>query len=322
MADDIMADAGSSAPDDIVALSGGNALGAFHGGVVEAFLDHGILPQHVAGTSIGAVTAALWLGGPIDGAVDRLRAFWQAAADKSGFGLTTTWRKSALTRALLLGRAGLFHPSFPGVLAAFPGAPADDHLFDTRPMHRLLDRMVDVDALNASPTRVTVLSLDQSSGEVLTFDNRSMDLTIDHVLASASLPLAFPPVVIDGRPMVDAGLSENCPVRRLFDHPITRPTRCWVADLWPARAPRASSLDEVLGRTQDLAFAAQRQWALEHVRTLLDRADANTGPVEFRELILDQTDWEVGGKAFDYTPASLQRRWAAGRTAVATALAA
>lgn len=303
--------------DHVVSLSGGNALGAFYGGAVQTLMAQGIAPVHVAGTSIGALTAGLWLGGPADSAVERIAAFWQHAVDRAGFGASTVWRKSAVARALFVGRPSLFHPTLPGVLSAFPGAVPDNHLFDTAPLRRLLRRLIDVDALNAGPTRLSVVTLDQTTGESIVFDNRRGRIEIEHLLASASLPLAFPPVKAEGRMLVDAGLSENCPVRQLFDPMPTRPTCCWVLDPWPRHGPPAVSLDEVLGRTQDLAFACQRGWALEDVRRACRLADA---AVDVREVLYDDDDWEIGGKAFDYTQAALQRRWAAGRAQMAAAL--
>lgn len=304
--------------DHLVSLSGGNALGAFLAGAVQEMTARGIAPRHVAGTSIGAITAALWMGGPPDQAVDRLTAFWQRAADKTGAGHSSAWRKGAVARALMLGRPELFRHRFPGLMSVFPGAMPDDHVFDTAPLHRFLAELVDLDHLNASPTRVSVVALDQATGESVVFDNHHGGLRIDHILASASLPLAFPPVRLGGRHLVDAGLSENCPVRRLFDPAPTAPAHCWVIDPWPRQAPLAHSLDEVLGRTQDLAFGCQRDWALRDVAHRLAAPDAPQ--VALHEIIHDEQAWEIGAKAFDYAPAAVERRWSAGRLRMAQAL--
>ena len=181
-----------------------------------------------------------------------------------------------------------------------------------------LAELVDLDHLNASPTRVSVVALDQATGESVVFDNHHGGLRIDHILASASLPLAFPPVRLGGRHLVDAGLSENCPVRRLFDPAPTAPAHCWVIDPWPRQAPLAHSLDEVLGRTQDLAFGCQRDWALRDVAHRLAASDAPQ--VALHEIIHDEQAWEIGAKAFDYAPAAVERRWSAGRLRMAQAL--
>lgn len=302
----------------VLSFSGGNALGVFHAGAVQALAERGIMPAHVAGTSIGAITGALWLGGPPEQAVERLTAFWQGSVDGLALGGASALRKASALRALLMGRPALFRPGLPGFWAALPGVIPDDHLFETAPMARLLSGLVDIEALNASPVRLSIVALDQTTGEPTLFDNRDGGLRIEHVLASAALPLGFPPVVIDGHRFVDGGLSENCPVRRLFDPMPTSPTRCWVVDPWPLAGPAPGSLDEVLSRGQDLAFASQRAWALREMRARAEAA--GIPPVVLHEVIPSADGWEIGGKAFDYTPAALARRWEAGHAAMTQAL--
>ena len=51
-----------TSPEHWVCLAGGNALGAFHVGAVTQILNADVSVQRVAGSSIGAVTGALWLG--------------------------------------------------------------------------------------------------------------------------------------------------------------------------------------------------------------------------------------------------------------------
>ena len=54
-----------SVPGQIVlVLQGGGALGAYQGGVHQAFSEAGVHPDWVAGISIGAVNAALIAGNP------------------------------------------------------------------------------------------------------------------------------------------------------------------------------------------------------------------------------------------------------------------
>ncbi|WP_169712121.1 patatin-like phospholipase family protein [Paracoccus contaminans] len=302
----------------VLSFSGGNALGVFHAGAVQALIERGIMPAHVAGTSIGAITGALWLGGPPEQAVERLTAFWQGSVDGLALGGASALRKASALRALLVGRPALFRPGLPGFLAALPGVIPDDHLFETAPMARLLSSLVDIEALNASPTRLSIVALDQTTGEPAVFDNHDGGLRIEHVLASAALPLGFPPVVIDGRRLVDGGLSENCPVRRLFEPMPTSATRCWVLDPWPLAGAAPGSLDQVLSRGQDLAFASQRAWALRDVRARVEAADMP--PVMVHEVLPSGDGWEIGAKAFDYTPAALARRWEAGHAAMTQAL--
>ena len=60
-------------------LSGGAALGAYHGGMYQALHDAGLRPDHVAGSSIGAINGALIAGNPPDTRLERLQRFWGMA---------------------------------------------------------------------------------------------------------------------------------------------------------------------------------------------------------------------------------------------------
>src|SRR5262249_12299070 len=61
----------------VLVLQGGGALGAYQCGVYEALDAAGVRPDWFAGTSIGAINAALLAGNPPERRVERLREFWQ-----------------------------------------------------------------------------------------------------------------------------------------------------------------------------------------------------------------------------------------------------
>src|SRR6202162_5254728 len=76
--------AGRQPPFECVALvlQGGGALGAYQGGVYEALAETGIDPDWIAGTSIGAINAAIIAGNPPNSRTERLREFWtQVSSD-------------------------------------------------------------------------------------------------------------------------------------------------------------------------------------------------------------------------------------------------
>ena len=65
---------------DVLALQGGGALGAYQAGAYEALCDGGHMPRWVAGTSIGAVNAAIIAGNQPEHRVSRLREFWEGVS--------------------------------------------------------------------------------------------------------------------------------------------------------------------------------------------------------------------------------------------------
>src|SRR5271170_7098324 len=58
-------------------LQGGGALGAYQAGVYQALSEASILPDWVAGISIGAINSALIAGNPTETRLEKLRAFWE-----------------------------------------------------------------------------------------------------------------------------------------------------------------------------------------------------------------------------------------------------
>src|SRR3954454_6625523 len=96
-------------------MGGGNALGAYHGGVVEALAASGIWPDWVAGSSIGGLTGALLAGNAPDRRLAAVREVWGRSALVDG---PTAWvpdflRKpvhlSAALQARIMGRPQMFH---------------------------------------------------------------------------------------------------------------------------------------------------------------------------------------------------------------------
>ena len=69
-----------AAPDAVLVLQGGGALGAYQVGVYQALHEGGIEPDWVIGTSIGAINAALIAGNKPEHRMQRLHAFWDAVA--------------------------------------------------------------------------------------------------------------------------------------------------------------------------------------------------------------------------------------------------
>src|SRR6185369_14414117 len=58
-------------------LQGGGALGSYQAGVYSALAEAELLPDWVAGISIGAINAALIAGNVPERRVERLREFWE-----------------------------------------------------------------------------------------------------------------------------------------------------------------------------------------------------------------------------------------------------
>ena len=204
-------------------LSGGGARGAYEVGVLWYVFDEltrmlGAPPRIdiLCGTSVGAINAsflAAHLGDPVLG----MRR------------LVELWSELELTRVLGFSLRQVV--TLPRVLL---GGGEGYGLFDVRPMAELVQREISWRAVSRCLRKhmlraLTVSCTEVSTGRTVVFMQTSPDLTIpsaapprtlfcadrigpQHALASAAIPLLFPPVRIDGELYLDGGLRQNTPI--------------------------------------------------------------------------------------------------------------
>src|SRR5262249_9947812 len=178
----------AEAPAAIV-FSGGGAKGAWEAGVAAALIERGVPVRVVAGSSAGALNAVM----VADGRLDRLESLWRSLTRDQVYSL----RPSVVFAGLL-----------PGWLTALSLAHATS-LLDPARLRALLAATLDLDRVRASPTRLVVVTTDLARREVRLFDNRP--ITRDALLATVAVPGLFPPVAVDGVPLVDGGLVARAP---------------------------------------------------------------------------------------------------------------
>lgn len=204
-------------------LSGGGARGAYEVGVLWYIFDEltrilGGPPRIdvLCGTSVGAINAcylAAHFGDPVLG----LRR------------LVELWSELQLTRVLGFGVRQVV--SLPRVLF---GGGGGHGLFDVRPMADIVQREISWRAVSRCLRKrmfraLTVSCTEVSTGRTVVFMQVSPDTAIPlvapprtllradrigphHALASAAIPLLFPPVRIDDELYLDGGLRQNTPI--------------------------------------------------------------------------------------------------------------
>ena len=179
----------ASAPTALV-LSGGGAKGAYEAGVATVLLERGLPISLAAGSSAGALNAAMIA----DGRRGRLDALWRGLSRDRVYSL----------------RPGVFFAGLlPGwlTLRVLDGAGS---LFDPQPLRQLIDGALDLERIRASPVRLLVVTTDLARREARFFDNRTV--TREALMAAAAVPGAFPAVDVDGALLVDGGLTGRAPV--------------------------------------------------------------------------------------------------------------
>ena len=272
-------------PFDTIALllQGGGALGAYEGGVYQALAEANVLPNWVAGVSIGAVNAALIAGNPPERRVARLREFWEAVSNLP-FGLfgvpcspaidfknLDTHRLVNQTRAFFVAMFGvpsLFVPRFPPLEFLPPERPDKLSFYDVAQLKATLERLVDFDRINSNDVRLTVRAVNVRTGELTSFDTTTHKIDARHIVASGSLPPGFPATEIDGEYYWDGGVASNSILHVVLDSPSHRDTLVFQIDVWSASGELPRDMTDVDTREKDIRFSSRSRTAIDHFRTM------------------------------------------------------
>lgn len=330
----------------VLVLQGGGALGAYQAGVYHALHEHGLVPDWVVGTSIGAINAAILAGNDESNRLERLKQFWQRVSHKDSIDmnlLSDQQRRSNIWLAtfdtILRGVPGFFKPRlFSPFAAGLAVQPEEASYYDTSDLGRTLDDLVDFDYLNQpGGMRLTVNALKVTCGSLVSFDSAEKTIQTEHILASGALPPGFPAVRVDGELYWDGGLYSNTPLETVLDDVPHVDTLVFMVDLWNADGPEPTTLDEVQTRQKDVTFASRSKRHIEdYVSThtmqrklrelyalLPENARSSGDAQELAQLGADSTmhivrlpyagrDWNMAAKDINFSKGSIEWRWEQG----------
>src|SRR5216683_413081 len=184
----------------VLVLQGGGALGSYQAGAYQALCHHDFEPEWIAGISIGAINAAIIAGNPREKRIDRLKEFWEMVSSPVPWNpVTKSDRGRSLfneTSAALIatfGVPGFFTPRIPPAPLWPQGTPQSQSYYDTAPLKKTLERLVDFDMINDLKTRLSVGAVSVTTGNFKYFDNfefRKLGKKIgpEHIMASGALP--------------------------------------------------------------------------------------------------------------------------------------
>ena len=259
-----LSDQTTTAERNVLVLQGGGALGAYQAGVYEALADSGHAPDWISGISIGAVNAALIAGNPPERRVERLREFWEVVSSRllaepimPGEQARSLFNEASASFAAMFGLPGFFEPRIPPAIAFPPGASQALSVYETQPLRRTIERLVDFDLINDGDVRLSVGAVNVRTGNFVYFDSRHNPITPDHIMASGALPPGFPPIEIDGEYYWDGGLVSNTPLQYVLDE-VPRPNMLiFQVDLFSARGPMPRTLSEVSEREKDIRYSSR-----------------------------------------------------------------
>jgi NTE family protein len=155
-------------------LGSGAARGFAHIGVVHALIDHGITPDIIVGTSIGALVGGCYANGQLD--------------DLEGWARSLTLRRIIGYLDVRIGGSGLIGG---GRLA------------------KRLTEAIGATSIEDLPVRFAAIATEVGTGHEIWLTRGSLSLAMR---ASYALPGVFPPVRLGGRWLVDGALVNPVPV--------------------------------------------------------------------------------------------------------------
>ena len=167
----------STTPRVGVALSGGSVLGMAHLGVLQAFQDHNVKVDCITGTSAGSLAAALFA----------FNVSIEEMLEEAG---TLGWR--AISN---------FSPSRLGLIS--------NDALGKRVRAFIGDKNIEDASIP-----LALIATDIHTGEPVVLREGNV---AQAVMASAAIPAMYNPVMIDGRMLVDGGLTQNLPLAPLKD---------------------------------------------------------------------------------------------------------
>ena len=233
-------------------LSGGGTRGFAHLGVIQALIEAGIFPDVISGTSAGALVGVLYADGYSP--------------------------QEILTMMNWASRFDFMRPAMPR-----------EGLLQINGIIKILKTSLRSKKFSELKIPLFVSATDLNNGKVVYFSEGDL---IEPVIASASIPVLFQPVKINGISYVDGGVLDNLPIK-----PIENQCMVTIGSF----VNPVSYIEKISG----LITIAERTFMLSMSKDILDKSkrfDLFIAPAELRKhRFLDpeksQEVFDIGYKA-------------------------
>jgi NTE family protein len=333
----------------VLVLQGGGALGSYQAGAFQALCHQGFEPEWIAGISIGAINAAIIAGNAPEQRVPRLKEFWEMVSAPvpwnpivKGDRGRSVFNETSAALIATFGVPGFFTPRIPPAPLWPPGSPQSQSYYDTGPLKKTLERLVDFDRINDLKCRLSVGAVSVTSGNFRYFDNvefKKLGKKIgpEHIMASGALPPGFPSIVIEGEHYWDGGIASNTPLDYVLDEETSRDLLIFQVDLFSARGPVPESLLEAAEREKDIRYSSRTRMntdknrqiheARKALRDLMGKLPddlkedpsvkflckaARENTVTVVHLIYKSKNYESSSKDYDFSHVGMVEHWSAG----------
>lgn len=259
-----------------LALQGGGSHGAFTWGVLDRVLEEDayLKIEGLSGTSAGAMNAAIfaqgYTAGGAFGARDLLDQYWRGVSKLASFGVT---RRNLMDK--LVGNWNLDHTPGAAMLTTWQRmvSPYQTNPLNINPLRDMIGPMIDFDLIRkSSKFNLFICATEVESGRPRIFSRK--ELSLDALMASACLPLAFQAVQIDGAPYWDGGYTANPALMPLIET-ATSPDLVLVPITPFSRPGVPGKPVEIINRANEISFTTP---LLAELRTI----------ALARKLVMDQ----------------------------------
>ncbi len=166
-------------------LEGGGLRAQFTAGVLDFFMEQGVVVDHVIGVSAGALSGTYYKAG----LPERTAFLNMKYCDDDRFFSMKSFRETGN----VCGREFLFHDIIDTL-----------HPFDKA-------------WFSDSPIRLTAVSTNLETGEADYHNVQTLENDLDYLISSSSLPLLSKPVEVDGKLLLDGGTADSIPFAHAFE---------------------------------------------------------------------------------------------------------
>jgi len=189
-------------------LSGGGAKGLAHIGALKVIEDSGIKIDYIAGTSMGAIVGALYASGYSADELSTLfkqANFDQLIRDDFQRKNKSFFERNGSDKHAVVLPFNKFKLSFPSAISK----GQNSYNFYVK----LLDHVKEVDDFSKLPIPFLCIATDVETGKQVLLDKGYLP---DAISASGAIPTLFEPVSLNGKLLVDGGVSNNYPIDELL----------------------------------------------------------------------------------------------------------
>jgi NTE family protein len=286
--------------ENVLIMQGGGSLGSFACGVFKTLVKQNVRIDIVAGTSIGAVNAAIIVGSKSDHPEKDLEDFWIEIGESNlniipdifmydwdAYTKNYSLKRlsSASINAAMFGVPKMFVPRWQWwwnntetinskQIENYFNPKNWTYIYDHSILAKTLDKYIDYKKLNLAATqeelpsvsRLIITAVDVMTGKPLVFDNTKMEIKAKHILASSGYPIyGFPWVEVEENVYGwDGSLLSNTPIREVVYVSPRNDKNIFIVENYPQKIDRLpANMGEVVNRYKDILFSDKDMYNIQ-----------------------------------------------------------